>query len=198
MIQTDVVVLGLGPGGEDAAGRLCEAGLDVVGVEAELVGGECPYWGCVPSKMIIRAANLLAEARRVDGMSGTADVRPDWGAVARRIREEATDTWDDTVAAKRFEDKGGHLLRGWGRLDGPGRVRVGDEVIEASRAVVIGIGARALIPPIDGLAATPYWTNRAAIEATEVPASLVVLGGGAIEMAARPGIRALRCGRHDP
>jgi pyruvate/2-oxoglutarate dehydrogenase complex dihydrolipoamide dehydrogenase (E3) component len=179
-IHTDVVVLGLGPGGEDAAGRLCEAGLKVVGVEAELVGGECPYWGCVPSKMIIRAANLLAEARRIGSMAGTAEVRPDWAPVARRIREEATDSWDDTVAAKRFEQKGGRLLRGWGRLDGPGRVVVGDEVIEASRAVVIAIGARAFIPPIEGLAATPYWTNRDAIETTEVPDSLIVLGGGAI------------------
>jgi pyruvate/2-oxoglutarate dehydrogenase complex dihydrolipoamide dehydrogenase (E3) component len=179
-IHTDVVVLGLGPGGEDAAGRLCEAGLDVVGVEAELVGGECPYWGCVPSKMMIRAANLLAEARRVDSMAGAADVRPDWGSVARRIREEATDSWDDTVAAKRFEDKGGRLLRGWGRLDGPGRVVVDDDVIEAGRAVVIAVGARAWIPPIDGLAGTPFWTNREAIETTEVPASLIVLGGGAI------------------
>lgn len=179
-IQTDVVVLGLGPGGEDAAGRLCEAGLDVVGVEAELVGGECPYWGCVPSKMIIRAANLLAEARRIDAMAGSCVVHADWGPVARRIREEATDTWDDAVAAKRFEDKGGRLLRGWGRLDGQGRVLVGDEVVEASRAVVVAIGARAFIPPIDGLATTPYWTNRDAIETMAVPSSLIVLGGGAI------------------
>lgn len=179
-IRTDVVVLGLGPGGEDAAGRLCEAGLDVVGVEAELVGGECPYWGCVPSKMIIRAANLLAETRRVNSMAGRAEVRAEWAPVARRIREEATDTWDDTVAAARFEQKGGRLLRGWGRLDGPGRVVVGDDVIEAERAVVIAIGDRAWIPPIEGLAGTPYWTNRDAIEVTELPRSLIVLGGGAI------------------
>jgi pyruvate/2-oxoglutarate dehydrogenase complex dihydrolipoamide dehydrogenase (E3) component len=179
-IRTDVVVLGLGPGGEDAAGRLCEAGLDVVAVEAELVGGECPYWGCVPSKMIVRAANLLAEAGRIDGLAGTAEVHPDWGPVARRIRDEATDSWDDAVAARRFEEKGGRLIRGWGRLDGPGRVVVGDDVIEAARAVVIAIGARAWIPPIDGLAGTPYWTNREAIETTEVPSSLIVLGGGAI------------------
>jgi pyruvate/2-oxoglutarate dehydrogenase complex dihydrolipoamide dehydrogenase (E3) component len=179
-IHTDVVVLGLGPGGEDAAGRLCDAGLDVVGVEAELVGGECPYWGCVPSKMIIRAANLLEEARRAGSMAGAADVRADWALVARRIRDEATDSWDDAVAAKRFEDKGGRLLRGWGRLDGPGRVVVGDEVVVAARGVIIAMGARAVVPPISGLAGTPYWTNREAIEATELPASLLVLGGGAI------------------
>jgi hypothetical protein len=97
--ETDVVVIGMGPGGEDAAGRLAEAGLQVTGVEARLVGGECPYWGCVPSKMMIRAANLLAEARRVPGLAGASTVEPDWDPVARRIRQEATDSWDDKVAA---------------------------------------------------------------------------------------------------
>jgi pyruvate/2-oxoglutarate dehydrogenase complex dihydrolipoamide dehydrogenase (E3) component len=88
--QVDVVVVGLGPGGEEVAGRLASAGLDVVGIDAELVGGECPYWGCIPSKMMIRAANLLAEAERVDGMAGRASVSPNWAPVARRIRDEAT------------------------------------------------------------------------------------------------------------
>ncbi len=178
--QAEVVVLGMGPGGEDLAGRLAEEGLDVVGVDAELVGGECPYWGCVPSKMMIRAADLLAEARRVPGMAGAATVTADWSPVAARIRSEATDDWDDTAAAERFEDKGGRLVRGWGRLDGPGRVAVGDEVFEASRAVVVAAGTRAWAPPVEGLSATPYWTNRDAIEATEPPATLAVLGGGAI------------------
>ena len=170
----------MGPGGEDVAGRLAEAGLDVVGVEAELVGGECPYWGCVPSKMMIRAADLLAEARRVPGMAGAVTVQPDWSPVARRIRQEATDSWDDSVAARRFEDKGGRLVRGWGRLEGPTTVAVGDRVIEAGRAVVVNIGSRAWIPPVAGLDALPYWTNREAVETEEVPGSLVVLGGGAI------------------
>ena len=83
---TDIVVIGMGPGGEDAAGKLAQAGLHVTGVEANLVGGECPYWGCVPSKMMIRAGNLLAEARRIPGMAGASTVNPDWAAVARRIR----------------------------------------------------------------------------------------------------------------
>src|SRR4051794_19541160 len=95
--RVDAVVVGLGVGGEEVAGRLAEAGLTVVGVEDRLVGGECPYWGCVPSKMMIRAANLLAEARRVPGMAGHAEVVPNWAPVARRIREEATDNWDDRV-----------------------------------------------------------------------------------------------------
>lgn len=93
--ETDVVVIGMGPGGEDAAGKLAEAGLHVTGVEARLVGGECPYWGCVPSKMMIRAAGLLAEARRIPGMAGASTVSPDWGPVAARIRDEATDSWND-------------------------------------------------------------------------------------------------------
>jgi pyruvate/2-oxoglutarate dehydrogenase complex dihydrolipoamide dehydrogenase (E3) component len=178
--QADVIVVGLGPGSEDVAERLAVAGLDVVGIDAELKGGECPYWGCVPSKMMIRAADLLAEARRVPGMAGTTEVRPDWAPVATRIRVEATDDWDDTAAVERFERKGGRFVRGWGRLDGPGRVVVGDTVYEASKAVVIGVGQRAWSAPIEGLAATPFWTNREAIEATEVPSSLALIGGGAI------------------
>ena len=178
--KTEVIVVGMGPGGEDVAGRLAEAGVDVVGVDAELVGGECPYWGCVPSKMMIRAADLVANGRRMSGVAGESTVTPDWSPVARRIREQATDSWDDQVAVKRFEDKGGRLVRGWGHLDGPHRVRVGDLEIEASRAVVIGVGTRAWVPPIKGLTDTPFWTNRQAIEAEEVPSSLAVLGGGAI------------------
>jgi pyruvate/2-oxoglutarate dehydrogenase complex dihydrolipoamide dehydrogenase (E3) component len=178
--NAEVIVVGMGPGGEDAAERLAAAGLDVVGIDAELVGGECPYWGCIPSKMIIRGANLLAEAGRIPGMAGAAEIRPDWAPVARRIREEATDNWNDAVAAKRFEDKGGRLVRGWAHLDGDRRVVVGDRTFEASRAVVIAAGCRPWIPPIDGLAGTPFWTNREAIAAEGAPGSLAVIGGGAI------------------
>jgi pyruvate/2-oxoglutarate dehydrogenase complex dihydrolipoamide dehydrogenase (E3) component len=178
--KVDVVVVGLGVGGEEVAGRLAEAGLSVVGVEQRLVGGECPYWGCVPSKMMIRAANLLAETRRVSGMAGSAAVSPDWAPVARRIRDEATDSWDDTVAVDRFTGKGGTFIRGSARLVGPREVAVGERTFVAERAVVIATGTAAAIPPIDGLAETPLWTNHEAIEADTLPASLVVLGGGAI------------------
>ncbi|HVX20492.1 MAG TPA: NAD(P)/FAD-dependent oxidoreductase [Acidimicrobiales bacterium] len=178
--QVDVVVLGLGPGGEDAAGTLADAGLDVVGIDGGLVGGECPYWGCVPSKMMIRAADLLAEGRRIPGMAGSSTVAPDWAVVARRIRDDATDDWDDRAAVERLEGHGARFVRGWGRLDGPGRVTVGDRTFAASRAVLVNPGTRPWIPPVDGLDGTPYWTNREAIEVEELPDSLLVLGGGAI------------------
>ena len=178
--HADVVVVGLGPGGEEVAGRLAEAGLDVIGIDGGLVGGECPYWGCVPSKMMIRAANLLAEARRVPGMAGAATVAPDWAPVARRIRDEATDDWDDRVAVERLEGKGGRFLRGWARLTSPSSVEVDGRVVEARRALVLDTGAAPWAPPIPGLADVSYWTNRDAVEVEHLPRSLVVLGGGAI------------------
>src|SRR6202007_2919648 len=143
--HTDVVVLGLGPGGEYVAGTLAEAGLHVTGIESRLVGGECPYFGCVPSKMMIRAANLIAETERVPGMAGLSTITPDWAPVALRIREEATDYWNDKVAADRFEGKGGHLVRGRGAITGPGRVRFspassGSRVFQARGGIVINSG----------------------------------------------------------
>lgn len=176
----DAVVVGLGPGGEDVAGRLAEAGLSVVGIEGNLVGGECPYWGCVPSKMMIRAANLLAEGRRIPGMSGTSEVTPDWAPVAHRIRAEATDNWDDRIAVERLERKGGQFVRGWAKVSGPSSVVVGGDEFTARRALVLATGTEPAVPPIDGLAGTPYWTNRHAIEAETVPRSLAILGGGSI------------------
>jgi pyruvate/2-oxoglutarate dehydrogenase complex dihydrolipoamide dehydrogenase (E3) component len=182
--HTDVVVIGLGPGGEYAAGTLAEAGLHVTGVESRLVGGECPYFGCVPSKMMIRAANLIAETRRVPGMAGTAQITPDWAPVARRIRDEATDDWNDQVAADRFTGKGGHLVRGRGKITAPGQVTVtgaeGTRVLAARTGIVINTGTDPAIPPLDGLAGTPFWTNREIVQAEQVPPSLIVLGGGAI------------------
>jgi pyruvate/2-oxoglutarate dehydrogenase complex dihydrolipoamide dehydrogenase (E3) component len=185
--DVDVVVIGMGPGGEYVADTLAGAGLVVAGVEDRLVGGECPYWGCVPSKMMIRAADLIMEGKRVNGMAGAARVDPDWAPVARRIRDEATDDWDDKVAAERFTGKGGILVRGHGRISAPGEVTVtqardgaGQVVLRARRGIVINTGTAPAVPPIPGLAGTPFWTNREAIEAEQVPASLVILGGGAV------------------
>jgi pyruvate/2-oxoglutarate dehydrogenase complex dihydrolipoamide dehydrogenase (E3) component len=178
--RADVVVIGMGPGGEKVAGALAEEGLDVLGLDRALVGGECPYWGCVPSKMMIRAANLLAEGRRIPGMAGDASVLAAWAPVAKRVRSEATHGWDDRAAVERFEGKGGRFLRGAGRLGGPSTVLVGDRRIEATKAIVVATGTTPVIPPVDGLAGTPFWTNHEAIETDDVPASLAVLGGGAI------------------
>jgi pyruvate/2-oxoglutarate dehydrogenase complex dihydrolipoamide dehydrogenase (E3) component len=178
--EADVIVIGMGVGGEEVAGRLAEADVAVIGIEGKLVGGECPYWGCVPSKMMIRAANLLAEARRVPEMAGESTVRPDWAPVASRIRSEATDDWDDRVAVERFEAKGGRFVRGYGRITGPGTVDVGGRSLTARRGLVIATGTQPAVPPIPGLSDVHFWTNREAIETEVVPGSLAVLGGGAI------------------
>ncbi|PZS12468.1 MAG: pyridine nucleotide-disulfide oxidoreductase [Pseudonocardiales bacterium] len=191
--EWDLIVLGLGPGGEEVAGKAAEAGWSVLGVDADLVGGECPYYGCIPSKMILRGAELLADTRHVDGMAGHATAEPDFAPVAARIRAEATDNWDDQVAVERFEGQGGTFARGTARLcgrDDDGRllVAVGDDTHRTQR-VVVATGTAPALPPIDGLAALrasgdgvdgPVWTNRDVVKATVAPASLIVLGGGAI------------------
>jgi pyruvate/2-oxoglutarate dehydrogenase complex dihydrolipoamide dehydrogenase (E3) component len=178
--QAEVIVLGLGTGGEDLVLRLLDEGLDVVGIEPNLVGGECPFWACIPSKMMIRASNLLQEARRVNGMAGHAQVTPDWAPLAKRIREEATGNWDDSYGVERFEGKGGRFVRGYGKLTGPETVAVGDRNFTATKGIVIATGSRPFIPPIPGLSDVPYWTTHDAIQAPALPDSMIVLGGGAV------------------
>jgi pyruvate/2-oxoglutarate dehydrogenase complex dihydrolipoamide dehydrogenase (E3) component len=178
-MDVDVVVIGMGPGGEQVAGDLAAAGLSVVGVENRLVGGECPYWGCIPSKAMVRAADALGEGRRIPSLAGEATIEPSWAPVAERVAE-VTAGWDDQGAVDRFTGKGGRLVRGKGRITGPREVTVGDEVFHARRGVVIGTGTAPAIPAIDGLEGTPFWTNREAIETKELPASMIVLGGGAV------------------
>jgi pyruvate/2-oxoglutarate dehydrogenase complex dihydrolipoamide dehydrogenase (E3) component len=177
--QPDIIVIGMGVGGEELASQAAQAGLRVLGVERRLVGGECPYWGCVPSKMMVRAANALAETARVNRLAGRATAEPSWGPVAARIRE-ATANWDDREAVKRFEDKGGSLLRGQARIVAPNAVQIDGDRFEARRGIVIASGGEPATPPVDGLGEVGFWTNREAIEATEAPRSLVVLGAGAI------------------
>ncbi len=178
--RVDVVVLGMGVGGEEVANSLAEQGLNVVGIESNLVGGECPYFGCIPTKMMVRADDMLAEGRRIPGFAGDSIVKPDWKPVAQRIRDVATDNWDDRVAVERFEGKGGHFIRGAGKLAGPGRVSVNGTTYEASRAIVISTGTSPAVPPIPGLDGVKYWTNRDAVKDGQLPESLVILGGGAI------------------
>ncbi|MCW2764429.1 MAG: lpd [Nocardioides sp.] len=198
--DVDLVVVGLGPGGEALATGAAKAGLSVVALDKHLVGGECPYYGCIPSKMMVRSADVLAEAGGVSQLAGDATVTPSWAPVARRIAEEATDHWNDQVAVDRLLDAGITFHHGIGRLDGTGRVRIeqpdGSDgpTYVAARGVVLNTGTRPAELPIDGLAGTPYWTNRDAVQATELPASLVVIGGGAIgcelaQVFARFGVR---------
>ena len=178
--STDVIVIGMGPGGESVGGQLGEAGLNVIGIEANLVGGECPYYGCIPSKMMIRAANTLAEVGHVEGLAGSATATPDWAPVAQRIREQATANWDDQIAVDRFVGKGGTFVRGRGVITAPKTVQVGDDTYVASKGIVIATGTQALVPPIPGLEGTPFWTNKEIVQVEELPASMIVLGGGVI------------------
>ncbi|RNM11015.1 dihydrolipoyl dehydrogenase family protein [Nocardioides pocheonensis] len=178
--ECDVVVVGLGPGGEYAATELAKAGLEVVAVDERLVGGECPYFGCVPTKMMIAAATALREAGRVSQLAGAAQVDPSWAPVARRIRDEATDDWDDAVAVKRLEDAGARFVRGSGVITGPQQVTVDGTAYAARRGIVLNTGTRPSAPPIDGLADVDYWTNRDVVRLTELPESIVVIGGGPI------------------
>lgn len=177
--EHDLIVVGMGVGGEEVAGRCAQAGMDVLGIERKLVGGECPYWGCIPSKMMVRAGNTLAEAARAVRLAGRVEITPDFAPVAARI-QDATDGWDDRVAVERFEGKGGTFVRGEARLVDARTVEVGGERLRARRGVVLGTGGEPLIPPIDGLDAVEYWTNREAIESGEVPKSIVVIGGGVV------------------
>lgn len=185
MESVDLVVIGTGPGGESLANQAASAGLKVVAVEKHLVGGECPYYGCIPSKMMLRAADTLAEARRAAELAGSVSVSPDWTPVAKRISEQATDGWDDRVAVERLEKAGATVLHGEGRLTGPREVAVtladgSVRTFTATRGVVLNPGTRPAAPPIEGLAGTPYWTNRDAVRATSLPRELVVIGGGPI------------------
>ncbi|MGN6753869.1 MAG: dihydrolipoyl dehydrogenase family protein [Intrasporangium sp.] len=177
----DIAVIGLGPGGEHVAGELASAGLSVLGVDHRLVGGECPYWACIPSKMMVRAGGSLAEARRVPGLAGhTGEVVPDWAPVAKRLRDEATDDWDDRVAVERLTDKGVTFVRGTGRIVDAHEVEVDGETYSIGRGIVVNTGTNPLIPPIEGIEEVDLWTNRDLVEARELPRSMVILGGGAI------------------
>jgi len=141
-VEVDAIVVGLGPGGEQVAEDLADAGLEVAGVEATLVGGECPYWGCIPSKAMVRAGDVLAEGWRIPGRAGAATITPDWNPVARRVRE-VTGSWDDRVAVERLEGKGGRFVRGRARVTGPSAVEVDGTTITARRALVLATGQRA-------------------------------------------------------
>ncbi len=179
MRSFDVVVIGAGPGGEVAAGRLAAAGLDVAIVEDRKVGGECSFWACMPSKALLRPGEILAEVRRVPGAAEAAGGKLDVGAVLER-RDEIIHDLDDSAQLPWLEDRGIVLYRGWGRIDGEKRVVVGEETLEARRAVILAGGTTPTLPPIDGLAEAAPWTNREATTAGTIPARLIVMGGGVV------------------
>ena len=176
----EVLVLGMGTCGEDAALRLARAGVDVIGIEGNLIGGECPYWACLPTKSMIRSAGLVAEARRAHGLVGEVSVTTDWSVIASRIRSEITGGWDDTGGVERFEARGGRFVRGWAKITGPNQVEVDGTAITADRGILVATGSSPVIPPIPGLSDVPYWTNREAIEVEELPGRLMILGGGPV------------------
>jgi pyruvate/2-oxoglutarate dehydrogenase complex dihydrolipoamide dehydrogenase (E3) component len=173
----DLVVLGAGPAGEVAVNAMLKAEKRVALVERELIGGECTNWGCIPSKTLLHPPELRGVSART---AGTKPVELDFAALAE-YRDWMVSYHDDTKAAERYRERGATVVKGDGRLDGRGRVVVGDRALETD-AVLVATGADAVIPPIPGLAEAGYWTNREVTALSELPRSVVFIGGGVVSV----------------
>jgi pyruvate/2-oxoglutarate dehydrogenase complex dihydrolipoamide dehydrogenase (E3) component len=175
--EADIIVLGVGTCGEDLSLRLLAEGVEVIGIESNLIGGECPYWACIPSKVIVQAADAVRITRRASEITGISEVKPDWAPVAGRLRYITAD-WNDAVAVERYRERGGTMIKGRGRLTGPRTVAVGDREYMARRGIVIAVGSKPFIPPIPGIDDIDFWTTHEVMQVDELPESMIVLGGG--------------------
>lgn len=173
--NVDVIVLGMGPGGEEAATRLLEAGLRVAVVERELIGGECAYWACIPSKTLLRAPEVRSEADREAGV-GTPAL--EWPGIVE-YRDYMTRHLDDQAQVRGYQDQGALVVRGAGRLTGPRQVEVDGRRLEAEQ-VILATGSDPVKPPIEGLDQVEVWTNREATQLREVPGRALLIGGGPV------------------
>jgi dihydrolipoamide dehydrogenase len=171
----DVVIIGAGPGGEVALNTLLKAGKKVALIENEIIGGECSNWGCIPSKTLLRPTELEGKCERAAGVETPG---LDWERLSA-YRDYMVSSHDDSKRVASYEERGVTVVKDTGRIAGPGLVQVDGQVLETD-AIIVATGAEAIVPPIPGLAEAGFWTNREATDLTEIPESIVVIGGGAV------------------